>query len=92
MAMIARGHIPPAPALERRGPPTVALSLGIIIVGFGLGLMTLISVAAESPETGIGVGGAIVILGAAFIVRSLVVRPESSATPLPPQPPDLPSS
>jgi hypothetical protein len=92
MAMIERGHIPPAPALDRRGPPTVALSFGIIIVGLGLGLMTLISVAAGAPETGIGVGGAIVILGAAFIIRSLLVRPESSTPPFPPLPPDHPSS
>jgi hypothetical protein len=92
MAMIERGHIPPAPpASERRGPPTAALSLGIIIVGFGLGLLTLISVAGGSPEIGIGVGGAIVILGAAFIVRSMVVRPAESSAPSAP-PPSLPPS
>ena len=38
--------------------------------------MTIISIASESPEVGIGVGGAIAIIGGAFIVRSLVVRPE----------------
>jgi hypothetical protein len=86
MAMIERGQIPPAPPPDRRGPSTTALSFGIIIVGFGLGLMTLISVAGGSPEVGIGVGGAIVIIGGAFIVRSLVVRPESSSTSVPPLP------
>jgi hypothetical protein len=39
--------------------------------------MTIISIAAESPEVGIGVGGAVAILGGAFIVRSLIVRPAS---------------
>ena len=46
------------------------------MVGLGLAMMTIISIAGESPESGIGVGGAIAILGAAFIVRSMVVRPE----------------
>ena len=90
MAMIERGQVPPAPP-DRRGPPTMAMSFGIIVVGLGLGLMTLISVAAESPEVGIGVGGSIVILGAAFIVRSLVVgRPEPvREVPPPPVPPQI---
>jgi len=49
-------------------------------------------VAGESPEAGIGTGGAIAILGAAFIVRSILVRPDvplSGASPTkPPFPPD----
>ncbi len=79
MAMIERGQVPldePGPA--RRVGPTASsrsLSFGIIVVGLGLALMTIISIAAEAPETGIGLGGAVVILGAAFIVRSLVVKP-----------------
>jgi hypothetical protein len=68
--------------------------MGIIVVGLGLALMTIISVAGESPEVGIGVGGAIAIIGGAFIVRSMLVRPEGSVmrstamTPPPPPPPD----
>ena len=86
MAMIERGLVPPATP-DRRGPPTMAMSFGIIVVGLGLGLMTLISIAADSPEIGVGVGGSIVIVGAAFIVRSLVVRhPEPSNRELPPPP------
>ena len=46
--------------------------------------MTIISVAGESPEVGIGIGGAIAILGGAFIVRSILVRPDADAR----QPPD----
>ena len=61
-------------------PSSRSLSIGIIVVGLGLALMTIISVAGESPEVGIGIGGAIAILGGAFIVRSLLVRPEASLT------------
>jgi len=83
MAMIERGQIPLAeersPLHLRRKPSLVpssrSLSMGIIIVGLGLALMTIISIAGESPEVGVGIGGAIAIVGGAFIVRSLVVRP-----------------
>ena len=98
MAMIERGQIPladPEVLHVRRvpnvGPSSRALSFGIIVVGLGLAIATIISVAAESPEIGIGVGGAIAILGAAFIVRSIIVRPDLQ-TPAATQakPPSLP--
>ena len=76
MAMIERGHVPQAEPKGRDRGSSRSLSLGIIVVGLGLALMTIIGVAGGSPEAGVGVGGAIVIIGAAFIVRSLVVRPE----------------
>jgi hypothetical protein len=90
MAMIERGHIPLAePQISRAS--NRSLSLGIIVVGLGLALMTIISVAGGSPDSGIGIGGAIVIIGAAFIVRSLVVRPEvPPAAPRIPPPPSEP--
>lgn len=80
MAMIEKGSIPIEPAAARRAAPAYArssrsLSGGIIVVGLGLALMTIISIAAESPQVGIGVGGAIAVLGAAFIVHSVVTRP-----------------
>src|SRR5688572_28445004 len=67
MAMIERGQIPlndpPEYTRGRRAasgaPASRSLSIGIIIVGLGLALMTIIGIAGESPETGIGVGGAI---------------------------------
>jgi hypothetical protein len=100
MAMIERGQIPLSEptgvsASGRRfdtsaAPSSRSLSLGIIIVGLGLALMTIIGIAGESPEAGIGVGGAIAILGGAFIVRSLVVP--SSRSVVPPIPPAGPSS
>ena len=68
-----------------------AFSLFLII---GIVLMTIIGIAAGTPSVGVGVGGSIVILGAAFIVRSLVVRPDSppahDAPPSPPAPPAPP--
>lgn len=103
MAMIERGQIPLSDPdhHDRRvvinagaAPSSRSLSMGIIVVGLGLALMTIISVAGESPEVGIGVGGAIAIIGGAFIVRSMLVRPEgpvmrsTAMTPPPPPPPD----
>jgi hypothetical protein len=102
LAMIEKGLIPP-PELavatvvagagrhlnERRaGVKDRSMSLGIIVIGLGLAFMTLVGVAAESPETGLGIGGAIAIVGAAFIVRSLVVGP-AVAPHAGPQPPAL---
>ena len=87
MAMIERGQIPlPDQTSVRRGSgaSSRSLSLGIIVVGLGLALMTIISVAGGTPDVGIGIGGAIVILGASFIVRSFVVRPESQNSSLQP--------
>jgi hypothetical protein len=85
MAMIERGQVPlsdPDHAHRRSGTAGArSLSIGIVVVGLGLALMTLISVAGESPEIGIGVGGAVAILGAAFIVRNVVVPSGSSVPP-----------
>lgn len=98
MAMIERGQIPlsepsgvgPSRRVDLSAAPSRSLSLGIIIVGLGLALMTIIGIAGEAPESGIGVGGAIAILGGAFIVRSLVVP--ASRSVVPPLPPTGPSS
>ena len=91
MAMIERGHIPLAETHQRRGASSRSMSLGIIVCGLGFALMTIIGIAAGTPSVGVGVGGSIVILGAAFIVRSLVVRPDSAPAhdgrPSPPAPP-----
>jgi hypothetical protein len=108
LAMIEKGLVPP-PELtgltfvagvgkhmhERRA--VRSMSLGIIVIGLGLAFMTLVGVAAEAPETGLGIGGAIAIVGAAFIVRSLVVGPMPVPTSGPPpgmspQPPPIPDA
>lgn len=103
MAMIERGMVPvderhpslgPAPAGvmgTRRGAPSRALSLGIVVVAIGLGLMSIVSIAGGAPETGVGLGGAIVIVGAAFIAIGLMARthpPEAVPPPVPPMPRD----
>ncbi len=98
MAMIERGQIPLAEpsgtsSYPQRLDPGAArssrsLSLGIIVVGLGLAIMTIIGIAGDSAEVGIGVGGAIAILGGAFIVRSLVVSGDGATSrPVPPLPP-----
>ncbi len=85
MAMIERGLIPSPEqdpqrfeALAHGGDapprPTRSLSAGIVVIGLGLGLMLLIGVAGESPAVGLGVGGAIVVTGAAFVVNAVVMR------------------
>ncbi|MEO7157778.1 MAG: DUF6249 domain-containing protein [Vicinamibacterales bacterium] len=100
MAMIERGQIPLSepsggPVARRLTPArsSRSLSAGIITVGLGLALMTIISIAGESPEVGVGVGGAVAVLGAAFIVRSLTVRADnlrpSSGQPVEDHPEDL---
>jgi len=81
MAMIEKGQIPlaePGPGPRRMAgvaPSSRSLSIGIIVVGLGLAITTIIGIAAEAPEIGIGIGGAIAILGASFIVRSVMVTP-----------------
>ena len=98
MAMIERGQIPLAEpsgsaASDQRLDATAArssrsLSLGIIVVGLGLAMMTIIGIAGDSAEVGIGVGGAVAILGSAFIVRSLVVSGSGpTSRPVRPLPP-----
>ncbi len=64
--------------------------LGIVVVAVGLGLMTVISIASGEPEVGIGIGGAITIIGIAFIVNSLVNKPYVPASEMPPAPPGRP--
>jgi hypothetical protein len=104
LAMIDRGLVPPpeltphrfvgeagARAHARRAATKDrSLSLGIIIVGLGLAFMSLIGIAAGAPDVGLGIGGAIAILGGAFIVRSLIVGqglpPAEIVPPLPSRP------
>src|SRR5688500_20412884 len=79
MAMIERGHVPQAEPRGRDRGSSRSLSLGIIVVGLGLALMTIISIAGGSPEAGGGVGGAGGVIGAAFTVRPLAPRPARAA-------------
>jgi hypothetical protein len=96
MAMIERGQIPSSESTPRAAlAQSRSLSMGITVIGLGLALMTVVSIAGGSPEAGVGVGGAIAIIGAAFVVRSQLVRPQAppptdSTRPLPPASPTRP--
>jgi hypothetical protein len=95
MAMIERGLGPvspsqadPASALFLHDRTTAAtrsrmLSGGIAVIGFGLGLMTLIGIAGGASDAAVGIGGAIMVLGASFVVIALV-RGRDPEPPLPP--------
>jgi len=87
LAMIERGLVPPPeldPALfERRtgmtsGPePHSAArsrSIGVMVIGVGLGMMILITFAGGAPSMGVGIGGAFVVLGAAFYINGMLIR------------------
>lgn len=89
MAMIERGHVPPATPVARASARS--MSLGIIVIGLGLALTMIVSVAGGAPGAGIGIGGAIVILGVAFIVRGVAVAAptdEPRVPSIPSRPPD----
>ena len=86
LAMIERGLVP-APELDPAGfesraglPPGPenrsalrSRSAGVMLMGLGFALVLLITVAAGSAETGIGVGGAFVLLGAAFFLNGVLL-------------------
>jgi hypothetical protein len=100
MAMIERGQVPSSDSRDfgrriapREGGSSMAMSLGIMIIGLGLALTFIIGIAGDSPEVGVGIGGAIAIVGGAFIVRSLVVRPTAALPRIDPpvEPPHEPS-
>jgi len=91
MAMIERGLVPIDPARiahrlssgGRSDSAARSMSLGIIVIAVGLGLMTIVSIAGGSPQAGVGVGGAIVILASPLSPTALSAG-APSRTPLPP--------
>jgi peptidoglycan/LPS O-acetylase OafA/YrhL len=106
LAMIERGLKPAGPLLDVRSTRPAQLrssrmmSGGIVAVGFGLALAVVIGFTSREPDIAVGIGGAVAILGAAFIVTAYVKhqgpkepeaewRPRSfdSSAPLPPEPP-----
>jgi small-conductance mechanosensitive channel len=80
VALIEKGLSPP-PELMPTGsvegvhPPATRAdryrTAGILFVGLGLALMLLLGAAANIPQIGVGVGGAIALLGAALIAISV---------------------
>ena len=89
MAMIERGLLPapesdpaafeqvgakvaPAAGLPRRGDRF--RTVGVAMIGLGLGLAFLITATGGSAQVGIGVGGAWVALGAASLLNYFLIR------------------
>ena len=99
MAMIERGQVPtdpPHPAHRIIGGVarssavgSRSMSVGIVVVAFGFGLMTIIGIAAGAPDVAVGIGGAIVILGVAFIANSLLIRHNVADAPPAPRQDDV---
>jgi hypothetical protein len=44
---------------------------GVTLMGVGFGLMVLIGFAGDAPESAVGVGGFLVVMGLAFFINSL---------------------
>lgn len=70
---------------QERGMKTI--SFGIVMIGIGFGLMMIISFAGGEPDAGLGVGGGIAMLGAAFIAAGMVDRRRRPALGFGPPPP-----
>jgi hypothetical protein len=104
LAMIQHGLLPPPetdpyefdlragiePEPEPSGPSRWRTG-GVFLVGLGLALMTLLTVAAGEPSVGIGIGGAFAVLGAVFLFNSLLPssgRRSSWPPRVPPRRPD----
>ena len=103
LAMIERGLTPSVDVVQAyRDQPSARgrrlLSAGIVVVGLGLAIGMLIAFASREGVVAIGVGGAIVVMGAAFIATALVVRgmagpenrPSAVSTPWIDRPPSPP--
>ena len=84
LAMIERGLMPPPetdpaafeaaagfaePAKDGQDRSYRYRTAGVLLIGFGLGLVFVIGVAARAPEVGWGVGGAWISLGAASLLN-----------------------
>lgn len=58
------------------GPGARALrhrTAGVVLLAIGLGLMLIIGLAGEAPATALGVGGAVIVIGAAGIINSIFI-------------------
>jgi hypothetical protein len=88
MAMIERGQVPLDPPRSSRAQlaapagGTRSITLGIIVIAIGLGMMSIVGIAADAASVGVGVGGAIVILGAAFIASGVLKRQQGQSSGL----------
>jgi len=109
IAMIERGLVP-APEVDPRGferamarhdtvvmrkAPARSRGAGVIVMGLGFALMTLIAFAGGAPGAAVGVGGALMIIGFAFFINGLMSgrdMPSFERYAPPPPPPAPPPS
>jgi Domain of unknown function (DUF6249) len=96
LAMIERGLVPSPESdplaferslpSSRTGSPVSARlrSAGVILIGFGLALTTLIWFAAEAPRIALGVGGAFAMIGLAFIANAMLTAQQDMSYAMPP--------
>jgi hypothetical protein len=95
LAMIERGLLP-SPESDPAGfnagarfpaasdPGVRYRTAGVLMIGFGLGLVVLLTFTAGEPGVGLGVGGGWAILGAASLLNySLISRREQGRQPAP---------
>ncbi len=61
---------------------------GVLLIGIGLGVLLIVSFAGEAPGAGVGVGGAIMVVGAALLLNAYMMRNDR---PLPVPPPREPA-
>jgi hypothetical protein len=96
LAMIERGLVPSPESdplaferslpSSRTGSPVSARlrSAGVILIGFGLALTTLIWFAAEAPRIALGIGGAFAMIGLAFIANAMLTAQQDMSYSMPP--------
>ena len=99
LAMIEKGLVPEPgrnPAqfdtwqhAQTRWAPAVGTRIGIMIMALGLGFMFIVGFAGGAGSAAIGVGGAIMVVGVAFIVNGELQR-RSQPPPMPPYRPHDP--
>ena len=65
---------PPSPYLPKRGDRF--RTVGVAMIGLGLGLAFLIGMSGANPEIALGVGGAWMALGAASLLNYFLIRRE----------------
>ena len=62
-----------APAAHGRLPGERYRTIGVVMIGIGVGLAFLLGMVAESGQAGIGVGGAWVALGGASLLNYFLI-------------------
>jgi len=101
LAMIERGVVPSPernPAAFEAAIDSVKVddrsqryrTAGVLLIGFGLGLIFVVGVAAGVPNVGLGIGGAWISLGAASLVNYWLMSRRRVRWSPPPHRPDSP--